>query len=89
MNIQKIEFITYIYILYFQSSINFQFSFNLAGFPDILNKIRHNVGFGIAKNAKFPRLTSWRNVFNVTQTSVNKQRYRMDLTLARAYVAVA
>ena len=37
MNIPKIEFITYIYILYHQSSINFQFSPNLAGFPDILN----------------------------------------------------
>ena len=37
MNIPKIEFITYIYILYYLSSINFQFSPNLAGFPDILN----------------------------------------------------
>ena len=37
MNIPKIEFIAYIYILYYQSSINFQFSPNLAGFPDILN----------------------------------------------------
>ena len=37
MNVPKIEFITYIYILYYQSSINFQFSPNLAGFPDILN----------------------------------------------------
>ena len=37
MNFPKIEFITYIYILYYQSSINFQFSPNLAGFPDILN----------------------------------------------------
>ena len=37
MNIPKIEFITYIYILYYQSSINYQFSPNLAGFPDILN----------------------------------------------------
>ena len=37
MNIPKIEFITCIYILYYQSSINFQFSPNLAGFPDILN----------------------------------------------------
>ena len=37
MNIPKIEFITYIYILYYQSSNNFQFSPNLAGFPDILN----------------------------------------------------
>ena len=36
MNLPKIEFITYIYILYYQSSINFQFSPNLAGFPDIL-----------------------------------------------------
>ena len=36
MNIPKIEFITDIYILYYQSSINFQFSPNLAGFPDIL-----------------------------------------------------
>ena len=33
----KIEFIAYIYILYYQSSINFQISPNLAGFPDILN----------------------------------------------------
>ena len=38
MNIPKIEFITYIYILYYQSTINFQFSPNLAGFPDILTK---------------------------------------------------
>ena len=30
-------FRTGIYILYYQSSINFQFSPNLAGFPDILN----------------------------------------------------
>ena len=37
MNIQKIELITYIYILYYQSSINFKFLPNLAGFPDILN----------------------------------------------------
>ena len=37
MNIPKIEFITYIYILYYHSSINFTFSPNLAGFPDILN----------------------------------------------------
>ena len=37
MTIPKIEFITYIYIIYYQSSINFQFSSNLAGFPDILN----------------------------------------------------
>ena len=37
MNFPKIEFITYSYILYYQSSINFQFSPNLAGFPDILN----------------------------------------------------
>ena len=49
LNIHKIEFITYIYILYYQSSIKFQFSPNLAGFPDILNEIKHNVGFGIAK----------------------------------------
>ena len=37
MNITKIEFISDIYILYYQSSINFQSSPNLAGFPDILN----------------------------------------------------
>ena len=37
MNISKIEFITYIYILYCQSIINFQFAPYLAGFPDILN----------------------------------------------------
>ena len=33
----KIEFVTYIYILYYQLSINFHFSPNLAEFPDILN----------------------------------------------------
>ena len=37
MNRPKIEFITYIYILYYQSSLNFQFSPYLAVFPDILN----------------------------------------------------
>ena len=36
MNLPKNEFIAYIYILYYQSSINFQFSPNVAGFPDIL-----------------------------------------------------
>ena len=53
MNIPKIEFITYIYILYYQSIFNFQFSPNLAGFPDILNLIRHNVGTGKAKTPNF------------------------------------
>ena len=45
-----------------------------------------------SQNTKFLRLTSWKYVFNVTQTSVNKQRYWMDLTLARsndAFVGVA
>ena len=37
MNIPKIEFITYIYILYYQSRINFHISPNSAGFPDLLN----------------------------------------------------
>ena len=37
-NKPKIEFITYIFILYYLSSINFLFSPNLAGFPDTLNK---------------------------------------------------
>ena len=37
-----------------------------------------------SQNAKFPRLTSWRYVFNVRQTSVNKQRYWMGLRLARS-----
>ena len=37
MNIPKIEFITYIYIFNYQSSINFQILPNLAGFLDILN----------------------------------------------------
>ena len=53
MNIPKIEFITYIYILYYQSSMNSQFSSNLAGLPDILSSIRHTVGFGIAKTPNF------------------------------------
>ena len=33
---QKIEFITNIYILYYRSSINFQFPPNFAVFPDTL-----------------------------------------------------
>ena len=37
MNLPKIEFIAYIYILYYQPSFNFQFSPYLAGFSDILN----------------------------------------------------
>ena len=37
MNRPKIEFITYIYILYYQTSNDFKFLTNLAGFPDILN----------------------------------------------------
>ena len=53
MNLPKIEFITYIYILYYQSSINFQFSPNLAGYPDNLILIRHNVEFGMAKTPNF------------------------------------
>ena len=53
MNLPKIEFNAYIYFLYYQSNINFQFLPNLAGFQDILNYIRHNVGFRIAKTANF------------------------------------
>ena len=49
MNRQKIEFITYIYILYCLSSINFQLTYNLAGFLDILNYTRHNGELGTAK----------------------------------------
>ena len=45
----KIEFITYIYILYYQFIIKFYFLSNLAGFPDILNYINRNGGFGTAK----------------------------------------
>ena len=37
VNLPRIEFITYIYILHYQSSINFQFLPNLAGFPNIFN----------------------------------------------------
>ena len=37
MEKQKIEFITYIYILYYQPSVNLNFSRKLAGLPDILN----------------------------------------------------
>ena len=33
----KPEFVAYIYIFYYQSSINFQFSPNFAGFLDIVN----------------------------------------------------
>ena len=51
MNLPKIEFIAYIYILYYQSSINFQFSPNLAGFPDILNQIRHNIAIRVQRHA--------------------------------------
>ena len=58
--------------LHFILSVKYQFLPYLASFPDILNLTRQNVGFGIAK---FPRLTSCRCVSNVTQTSVNKQRY--------------
>ena len=79
----KIEFITYIYIIYCPSSINFQFTYNLAGFLDILNFTRHNEGLGTAKNVKFPRLTSWRYALDVRQTSVNKQRYWRVLTQFR------
>ena len=45
--------VTYIYILYYQSSINFLFSLYLAGFPYILDYIRHNGGFRIAKIPNF------------------------------------
>ena len=37
MNRPKKEFITYIDILYYQTSNDFQFFTNLAGFPDMLN----------------------------------------------------
>ena len=44
---------TNIYILNNQSSIKYQFSPTLAGYLDILNLIRHNGGFGIAKTPNF------------------------------------
>ena len=46
---KNIEFISYIYILYCMSIINFQLSYNLAGFLDILNYTRQNGGLGTAK----------------------------------------
>ena len=66
----NIDFITYIYIIHYQLSINFQLLSNLAGFPDIFNLIRRN-RFQNSQNAKFLRLTSWQYVFNEMQTSVN------------------
>ena len=42
-------FIFYIY----QSSVHFQFSPNMAGFPDILNYFRHNGVFGTGKTPNF------------------------------------
>ena len=44
------------------------------------------------QNTKFPRLTSWLYVFNVTRKSVNKQHYWVASTLVRpngVYVGVA
>ena len=85
MNRPKIGFITYIYILYYQASINFKFSSNLAGSPDILFEIRHNA---IPKR-QISDVTSWQYVFIITQMSVNKQFYWMALKLVRpnsAYV---
>ena len=76
MNRQKIEFITYIYILYCLSSINFQLSYNLAGFLDILNYTRHNRGFGTAKR-QIPAF----NVMTIRarlQTNASKQTTLLD-----------
>ena len=42
-------FIFYIYL----SSVHFQFSPNMAGFPDFLNYFRHNSVFGTGKTPNF------------------------------------
>ena len=46
---KKIDFIAYIYILYCLSTVNFQFSYYLAGFLNSLNNTRHNGGLETAK----------------------------------------
>ena len=74
MNIPKIEFISYIYILYYQSSINFQFPPNLAGYSDILNKIKHNVGCGIAKTPNFRAFSKQATLLDVLDVSPLKWR---------------
>ena len=51
MNRQNIEYITYIYILYYLSSVHFQVSYKLAGFLDILKNTRHNGGLRTAKTS--------------------------------------
>ena len=76
MNRPKIEFITYIYILHYQTINDFQFLPNMAGFPDILNEIRHNGGFGTAK-----RQISTLNVMVISvqrHANVSKQATLLD-----------
>ena len=76
MNRQKIEFITYIYILYCLSSINFQLSYNLAGFLDILNYTRQTEGWEQPKR-QIPAF----NVMKIRarrQTNASKQTTLLD-----------
>ena len=50
MNRPKMNLLLY---LHFILSVKYQFSPNLAGFPDISNEIRHNGGFKVAKMPNF------------------------------------
>ena len=78
MNIPKI-FITYVYILHYQSSINFQF------LPNLAFELNQTLGrFLKSQSAKYRHLTSWLWAFNITQKSVNKQPYWIVLTLVRS-----
>ena len=71
------EFITYVYILYCLSSINFQLSYNLAGFLDILNYT--NGGLEQPKR-QIPMFNDMA-IHTRRQTNVSKQRYWMALAL--------
>ena len=69
--------IYYLY-LYCLSTINFQFSYYLAGFLDIFSYTRHNGGLGTAKS-----LNSGVEPHDEMCSMSNKQRYWMALTLVR------
>ena len=68
--------LTYIYILYCLSSINFQSSYNFVGFLDILNYTRHNGGWEKPK-CQIPAF----NVMTIRaghQTNVSKHKTLLD-----------
>ena len=79
------NFNSYIYILYYQSNLLNYLPPNPGSYPYKRKYFICNRGVGTARD-KLVNITWWRYVNDVTQTSINKERYLLRLMLLRPEV---